>query len=659
MGNDFTAARSCDQCNENFFETQGRNYRTRSEASSRVGGTPCPECPHCGFSISPVMDDGGNSSRLDEWIGIATRLGRDIAGSLGKNSSGIVSAVHHIEQLNLYSAWLRRIQTCMFSIVAILFAWTSFQITAAVYFMFSLHDRNHGGLINRIIVSCAMDFRSVVFFSLVGSFCYGVLLLASLYLQDVVRLREKSVRRCVGGIIASIVADFGDRYYLTKTINGLGDMWSTYSNILAILSPISVLFFSNYHQLLALQRSLFLSNHGFSFIKERFVGNRTRSCWNRIKNSWIFSVASHAEPYLWIAGFSGAIFTFYKVCFKRGKPRRTSVNRRRSQEHRNNVDDVDPVDPVEVPSVVLPGSPPFVGHNVVHRSLLQIRGKYTGTAFRCGNSIVTATHCLSKKDNQFGAWIFAPDEKKFYWAKHERTFRFSGTRIQGDGISVLSLPNCNWCISRTSAAVSVPPSREMQVGAYLSNNDPNAPDWAFSSGGATFNAKSNNISLWASIAPGSSGGPALHPNGCVVGVVHAENQMHNVAIAFSQDIVDFLAQRPKARSLPAQEVTQEVGEFLESCSEMSDSESILNEFQDGQLENNSDGRQAPKRKRTKKSENTTGDSKTGRDKQKKNARAKQKPGTVPPSMGKDDFESNPGIQVTQLEPIPSTSKEVV
>lgn len=315
--------------------------------------------------------------------------------------------------------------------------------------------------------------------------------------------------------------------------------------------------------------------------------------------------------------------------------RKMDIRKKKNQERSDNVEHFDPVDPRDVkcdPVVTIPNSPPFINSNVVHKSLVQIQGNYTATAFRAGNYIVTAVHCLSAYNKTFGAWLYDPEEKCFLWAPLAARFKNQHSRIHGDGIAILHLPQSNYLLSRNSCSVAAPCDGQLYCATFLADNNRITPNWAISTGNGVYRTSTGNITLWSSVEKGSSGGPVLHSKGYVVGVVYAENSQHNIAFGITKEVVDFLA-----RTGVVAQSTSEPIPYLGDCIRgflPTGRQEALSEVLDLPLPMNTDGQIRHHYSRRMSYSSTSGisDSESeelGKDKAKKKERQRKKEGTLP------------------------------
>lgn len=372
----------------------------------------------------------------------------------------------------------------------------------------------------------------------------------------------------------------------------------------------------------------------------------------RIRNSFLGRFAERIRPYAgWIIGTIIILrFTSWKSISKKPKRRPMGIPKKKNQQNLDNVDNFDAVDPGSVPDapvVTIPSNPPVVNSNNVHRSLLQVRGNYFGTAFRVGNHLITAIHCLTKYNKSHGVFIYDPEEKKYYWAPLVKIFRNDKSRITSDGIAICDLPNSTYILTRHSASIASPNHGEFYAATWLSTNDELRPEWLISTGNAVQNDATNNISIWCSVGPGSSGGPVLSSQGSVVGVVYAENSLHNIAFAITKDVVDFLAKAGVARSQNLDAIFSQEEYFRKYMS--IDRPEDMYPSSSQKLPRSMDGHIVPQNLSDESCLSTIGDSesecatdslscKMGKDKKKRKQREKQKPGTLPED-GKEYLES--------------------
>lgn len=631
MGNVETSLpHDCSHCGKTFYEMGGKFFQ---QEESHVY-TLAPNCPHCGGVFMPTF---ANTPRLNalfkaiKQIGLSAGAHASEITSLSLDGNKIVRLKQDKYRLDSYitTVWVLGIGVLALGLFSHLFK-TYIAAYSGLYFVLSDFDY--------YLFDFSMQY--VLLFELLCCLILAMLQESGRRLQGEIEEVEKSFYPKVVAIIVACTSTYVSNMGFSEMVNEFRDCFESGSVLFNTFAPLVAIFLPNFSQYFVLQRTFAFAAGSWAGFT-RFIQGFQILDWNAEEGTWLYKIATTIKRYAWIGGVAAFGFAMARIGFLSKKQKRMAVPKKKRQETHNDPR-CNPVDPESVPllpTVIIPSNPPFNGHNVVHRSLVQIGGNYTATAFRTGQHLITAIHCLTKHNGNFGAFIYNPEEKNYLWAPMERCFRTPGIRIAGDGIAVLSLPNSNYTLSRASASIGVPPGTELNVGCYLSNNDRVNPNWSFSSGKGVWNPATNNISLWASIEAGSSGGPVLHPNGYVVGVAYAENQFYNVAIGITDEVIAFLANSGAAPSAP-EDLTPPVEESSQDSSQTIKSKTSSTP-KEVQSKNGTPGPQPQPKKKSESSASTSGDIPTGKDKNKKKERIEGKAGTVPPEMGQDDFESNP------------------
>lgn len=192
-----------------------------------------------------------------------------------------------------------------------------------------------------------------------------------------------------------------------------------------------------------------------------------------------------------------------------------------------------------------PEYPTFRGVSAVEASIVRINGSYGATCFRVGQNLVTAGHCVAKKENVktgekwYGVPCYNPIDEQVYWAPLEKFVACSNVdAVMGDGIAICSLPNHDFFLTRQSVQLAVPTKDQTHVGAFRTQGFKGMPTYTFSISPCTF--EDGIVLFKASIEPGTSGGPIINPDGSVMGVSCAHDPSTNVGMVITQEIVDFL-----------------------------------------------------------------------------------------------------------------------
>jgi len=281
---------------------------------------------------------------------------------------------------------------------------------------------------------------------------------------------------------------------------------------------------------------------------------------NYLGFSFAKKMARNIQPYLptisLLAGYAGiaaaAAYSAYNATI-RSKPRRRnqetmvpqvtrivpSADQIRREQPRN-----EPIDPDWVPHTFarqFPGNPTFPSTAKTLTGLLHIGGAYRATAFRAGNNLLTAVHCLCKHDGKFGAWVYNPDDKLYYFAPLVAAFKKHDCLLPEDGIAILDIPHATYFIGLPALSVDSHPteSGKCMVFHYTVDNSTAGGTWFPSVGEYDIPANKKVINTKASIGRGSSGGPVISRNG-VMGVIHAESTVTNQALLITSEIVAFL-----------------------------------------------------------------------------------------------------------------------
>lgn len=374
--------------------------------------------------------------------------------------------------------------------------------------------------------------------------------------------------------------------------------------------------------------------HFLSTARERVYGffSSIRDWWfgaNTAKRC--AAIASIATP----AFISAWLFTRKS---RKGGKRKLRVVQKRHQRVYPGMAPVMPVDPSELnftsnleqnefsKTRTFPEYPTFDGFSTVHASLVRINGLYGATAFRCGQNLVTAGHCVGN-DPQFGSEkgipCFNPDDGKVYWAPLEKFFRNPFPQLGGDGIAVCSLPNADYFLTRQSCQLVVPSKQLAHAGSYRLQGQTGHPKWTFSTGPCSV----DHPIIWfkSSVEPGSSGGPIINTDGSVVGVVVAHTTSTNVGMVMTDEVVSFLTK-------PGGAVRSQLDDTChdQSTDEFSSTESLSESCfsEDEMCQDDGDGQTPAKPKKGKKSKSSSGPiQKEGKSKKRAEyARRKKKPG---------------------------------
>lgn len=194
-------------------------------------------------------------------------------------------------------------------------------------------------------------------------------------------------------------------------------------------------------------------------------------------------------------------------------------------------------------TATIPSSPQFKGGELVHSSLVRVKASYMATGFRCGNSIITAIHCLgfkNEKSREKGVWLQNPEDDLFYWAPLEREFINAHAE---DGVAVCSLPNAQYFLNLRSVSLCKPKSTE-PVMSFTLNVGSRKPTWSMSTGSSYLDENLGLTVITSTILRGSSGGPLMNTDGSVFAIVWAETTYKgepiNLGIGVSQEVIDFL-----------------------------------------------------------------------------------------------------------------------
>lgn len=403
------------------------------------------------------------------------------------------------------------------------------------------------------------------------------------------------------------------------------------SSILTIISPVMAIWASGYRSFFMLERSLSIVARSWGYIVDKigwFCNFVSALDWKRKTALGALAIASTVGGY-W----------FYTRSIRKRK-RRSALVPRKKQIISDEVPNTHGAecDPMASYSVVLPDSPLFSGVDLVYKSLVKIHSSLMiATAFRVGQNLVTAGHCLTfkvKGSNERGIWIINPIDRKYYWAPLEKTFRRESSTVLWDSVAVCSLPNdtSNYFSSLNSLSLVIPQEEKLKVGTFILDPLHRDPRWSFASGKAKRKHDSHGcVDKWvletdSSLKPGSSGGPVMNQNGSIVGVSYAETQNANFCLTISDDLIDFLRNGGGA---PQKELE------VESCSDEYDSDCSStgsveesSDFSDQDTNLDGPGPSQPKNSRGKKSKNTDGvgpkDRKRKRKSQKERERMKKK-----------------------------------
>lgn len=331
------------------------------------------------------------------------------------------------------------------------------------------------------------------------------------------------------------------------------------------------------------------------------------------------------------ASIGAAVFLWKFTAPKR--KRKLRVVQKRHQRVYPGTAPVVPIDPSELnftPGVLSPGFtqirtfpeyPTFDGVTTVHGSLVRINGLYGATAFRCGQNLVTAGHCIGvdPKYSEKGIPCYNPDDKKVYWAPLEKYFKNNYPNLGGDGIAICSLPNADYFLTRHSCQLAVPNKNLAHAGSFRLQGIEGHPKFTFSMGPCS--VEDSVILFKSSVEPGSSGGPIINQDGTTVGVVVAHTDYTNIGMVITQDLVDFLTKPGGAvrGSLDPTCQDQSLDEYTstENSSESSESEE--------EIQINVGGGQTPGgKKKQKRSRNSRGPTKSDEASTRRAAAARRK-----------------------------------
>lgn len=191
----------------------------------------------------------------------------------------------------------------------------------------------------------------------------------------------------------------------------------------------------------------------------------------------------------------------------------------------------------------IPGSAKFKGSGLVNAALVRVKASYVATAFRTGNFLVTAMHCVglkNKQSNEKGIWVENPDDRRYYWAPLEQEFPNDSI---GDGVAVCSLPNGEFFVNLKSCSLGAHKDEE-PVMTFTCDCGSRIPSWTVSTGTSFLHPESGLCYMYSTVKPGSSGGPIMNTDGSIVAIVYAETNLNgdpiNVGIVVSDDVRHFL-----------------------------------------------------------------------------------------------------------------------
>lgn len=326
----------------------------------------------------------------------------------------------------------------------------------------------------------------------------------------------------------------------------IGTVVDVFANTTAILAPLVALFWPNWMRFFR-----FTSAIGFlSKSWERIVSFFTRAY--RYLLSGDYSVCQKTVALLSVfAAFGGATWYGARRVYKTNAGGPLRVVPKKKQRVFDDVPDVRAIDPSELSFVpndpeqysstrTFPEHPTFNGVSVAEASIVRINGNYAATAFRVGNHLVTAIHCVGQESScpGYGIAVFNPDDNKYYWAPLEKFFRNKSPLVGGDGIAICSLPNCDYFSTRQSTQLAVPKRTTRFAGSYRLQNIKGRPTYSFSIGPC--DVEQYLLSFKSSVEPGSSGGPIINHDGSVIAVVVGHTQNTNYGLLITDEIRDFL-----------------------------------------------------------------------------------------------------------------------
>lgn len=531
----------CTSCSGTLYAKEGNYYPTEKDAEKGINGTTAPTCAHCQQPFAPnIRFVGGVFKHLNplyQFLGDITEEAPALVSlwNLFRSWSGSCARMEWIRDWEFYCQILLRlaIGNCLYEFI-LLVVWLV-GTPAGILGWFPIMD-----LLNFFRLGFPLSIIAVLVL-------FGMVHFIRSYIQvleaDVNQKGQALFLSFNAFAVSTAVKKLRHRFMAIN--NTYSEAFNLASGLLSVVGLAVTVFGSSGNHFFYLYRAWV----GFAGLWPNTVGG-IQSLFNveyrrRVSDSILGEFFRSIRPFAgWISAFALICTYNLKGIPQQPKNRKMDIRRKKDQEFVENVDDFEPVNPREVNSVSLvtiPNNPAFINANVVHRSLVQIQGNYTATAFRAGNYIVTAIHCLTTYNKGYGAWLFDPNEKKFYWAPLASRFKYDGTRIAGDGIAVLHLPQSNYFLARMSCPVGTPVDGTLFVATYLADNNRVKPNWAISTGNGVYRSDTNNITLWSSVESGSSGGPVLHTSGAVLGVIYAENAQHNIAFGLTKDVISFLA----------------------------------------------------------------------------------------------------------------------
>lgn len=541
----------CSKCGHIIYAKEGKYYPTEVDAENNLNGTLAPKCAVCQQDFSP------NINYISRWLKHLDPVVK-FAGDIAEEAPALTTAWSN------YSQWQssrRRVELArdyeVWCTIAINFVIAFLGMELLFYFAYYVawyYDFLDGLFVLGIVNIFRVGFPLAIFALLI---LLGFRHFIGTYIQnledDVTQKSQAFFLSFNAIIVSTAVKKLRHRFVAIN--NTYAEAFNFASGLLTVAGLGTAIFGMPGNNFFYLYRA-WVSFAGYwpnlcNGIRNFFSIDYRRRFSNSLLGEFIDSIRPYAG---WLCASAIVGVYYFKKPAVQPKGRKMDIRKKKDQEKSDNVDGYEPVDPSEVnclPVVTIPNSPPFINSNLVHKSLIQIQGNYTATAFRAGQHVVTAVHCLTKYNRGFGAWLYDPMEKKHYWAPLEGSFKFAGSRIPHDGIAVLHLPQSNYFLSRHSCTVASPTDGNLYCATWLADNNRINPSWAISGGNAVYSAATNNITLWASVESGSSGGPVLQSAGSVVGVVYAENSQHNLAFGFTQEIIAFLARTGGVKPAPS------------------------------------------------------------------------------------------------------------
>lgn len=275
-----------------------------------------------------------------------------------------------------------------------------------------------------------------------------------------------------------------------------------------------------------------------------------------------------------------------------------------------------PVDPRELSyNRMFPESPGFRGVGLCLGSLVRIKSGYAATAFRVGNCMVTAGHCITRRaDNgELGMFLENPEDRKFYWAPLEKNFPSPSAKL-ADSIAVCSIPYGDFFMSLKSVSIRAPKEGNFKVGTFILNGIDGKAMWDTSNGDAIF--KDDVFAFRSGARPGSSGGPIVNTDGSCVAIVSSEGHTSNFGLQVTEEVRDFLT---KPGGVKPSGLDQAYADPSDTDSSLTSDSEISSSDDEEILNSDGNGPTPPGKKKKPKSPNSNGTtSNEGRTKAQKN-----------------------------------------